>query len=1546
MKKKVLSIVLTLCMLLSLAPMSAMAAGGAGAAAHTHNGVTFTAVSSEDELRTIARDGGSAYLGKDIELASTLEITAGEPVNLCLNGHVLKLTAESGPVIDVGYYSAALHLYDCGGTGMTRYGWWDKNGTEYDLRDDIYNISTEKPEDSENADYDTLAGGIITGGSSGVHNHSTFAMYGGAITGNRATGVGGGVYNNGTFTMSGGTIARNRADGDGGGVYNFNAGKFEMKGGRITGNRAIRWDGGGIYNFDNGVCKITSGIIDQNTAGVKGGGVRDINMMSSSGKIYLSGNPVILNNWSKGDSVGAGALENHIADNVALHDMPIDLSAPLDEDAIISISKSDPGCDKVHIADGADGTAAGHFFSDRAERIVALNGTKLELAAAEELTAGDSALTAGATYYLKNDVKLTDNLLVSSGVVTLNLNGHVLTGSGDGSVITVNSGAALNLLDSDSTPCTTTRYGQWKEESTGKEYSVSMDRPESGEYETLIGGVITGGKGTSISFDPEATFCYGGGVYNDGTVTVYGGTIAGSSADFGGGVCNNGNFKLLNGRIADNTAGSGGGVYNESSLMITSGIIDGNSAGSGGGVCSFAGTFTASGGTITGNTAQLDGGGVYSYGEFRLSGTPQICGNTGEYNHLPNNVYLGTGKMISLIGELTAGAKVGVISEDFPADIAVGSGYAIQPDDTDRVVSDDRTRAVKLAGNKLSICDAEAVIVGGRTYETLASALAAANRKHDDVTVKLLDDIDLTETLPIANAAGTAVTITSDKTDEIRTMKRGAEFKDEFFNVSSNGSLTLENITLDGNKIEAEAPLINVDDDGTLTLNAGAALQNNLSSTDGGVKNYGTLIMNGGTISGNKTNSFGGGVNNGYTGTFVMNGGVISHNHSVHAGGGGVSNSNSFTMNDGRIESNQTESTDWGGGGVFNSGTFRMSGGTITGNHAPEGGGVSNMSTFSMSGGSISDNTATVNGGGLVAAPNQIKATFSNNPVIAGNTKEGGTADNVYLYEGETIALADALTEGASIGISTEASPADGPVTVVTGENAGTYLSAFTSDNSTYSLDSGDGKIMLATRHTIAFEKNGKGESSPKSQTVIYGHKITEPALPAVPGYTMEGWYTKDGSSGDWGEKWDFAKDTVSKDRTLYARWTANSYAVKFDANGGTGKMEDESFTYDVAKALTAGNFTRSGYTFGGWNTEASGTGTAFADKAEAKNLAAGGTMTLYAQWKANTYTVKFDPNSGTGKMDDESFTYDADKTALTENTYTRIGYAFNGWNTKANGTGTAFADKAEVMNLATGGTVTLYAQWVPDTSAVKPAVSAGVPQVVDPTVKTGISEEERDAMQKATETLRTVGGARERDLIRAVSITRNAAGGFVIHTGAEVSPVIAREIVSKLIFDHSLTDASIAAEPFLRLQVTGAKVMEDTIAEITYNIHPLVNVRLQGTGFAQVLSSYGIENITKPVTITLTLPKGFAVPEGYKIQVVHTRDDGTQYTYDVERDGSMITFVNPHGFSEFTVQTVPFAAKTGDTSHTGLWIGIAVAAAVGAAAIIIVYHHKKKKDQ
>lgn len=232
-----------------------------------------------------------------------------------------------------------------------------------------------------------------------------------------------------------------------------------------------------------------------------------------------------------------------------------------------------------------------------------------------------------------------------------------------------------------------------------------------------------------------------------------------------------------------------------------------------------------------------------------------------------------------------------------------------------------------------------------------------------------------------------------------------------------------------------------------------------------------------------------------------------------------------------------------------------------------------------------------------------------------------------------------------------------------------------------------------ANPYKLTFDTN-KGSCSEASRMVKYDS--TYGVLPTATriGYTFDGWYTLENN----GVK--VTKDTVMQSvhgETVYAHWNANSYNIRFDGNkASSGSMDAEYILYDETKPLVANAYKKTGYTFTGWNTKADGSGKTYHDEDNVLNLATNGVITLYAQWSANHYSVVFDRNHATGGVVGAvSMIYDQSR-QLPANGFTRTGYQFDGWNTKADGSGQSYKDKAYVTNLATGGVTTLYVQWKP----------------------------------------------------------------------------------------------------------------------------------------------------------------------------------------------------------------------------------------------------------
>ena len=184
-----------------------------------------------------------------------------------------------------------------------------------------------------------------------------------------------------------------------------------------------------------------------------------------------------------------------------------------------------------------------------------------------------------------------------------------------------------------------------------------------------------------------------------------------------------------------------------------------------------------------------------------------------------------------------------------------------------------------------------------------------------------------------------------------------------------------------------------------------------------------------------------------------------------------------------------------------------------------------------------------------------------------------------------------------------------------------------------------------------------------------------------------------------------FAEDLAPTNgtATLSALWTANRYWVKFDGNGADGgTMEEQAFTYDVAEALTANAFTRTGYGFAGWADGEDAVATKYADGEVVSNLTAvaEATNTLWAVWTANQYTVVY--HGPGGATSDQSFIYDKEQKLKGAETFDppETWMVFAGW---TNAVGDAYAAELTVSNLTAvaGGTVNLYAVWGDDSYTV-----------------------------------------------------------------------------------------------------------------------------------------------------------------------------------------------------------------------------------------------------
>ena len=186
-------------------------------------------------------------------------------------------------------------------------------------------------------------------------------------------------------------------------------------------------------------------------------------------------------------------------------------------------------------------------------------------------------------------------------------------------------------------------------------------------------------------------------------------------------------------------------------------------------------------------------------------------------------------------------------------------------------------------------------------------------------------------------------------------------------------------------------------------------------------------------------------------------------------------------------------------------------------------------------------------------------------------------------------------------------------------------------------------------QYTITFDTNGGSEIAPITQD--YGTKITAPDNPTRKGYTFKGW-----------DK-EIPETMPAENITVKAQWKINQYTITFDTNGGS---EIAPITQDYGTEITApDNPTRKGYTFKGWDKE-------IPETMPAENI------TVKAQWEINQYTIAFDTNGGS---EIAPITQDYGTEITAPDNPTRKGYTFKGW------------DK-EIPKTMPAENITVKAQW------------------------------------------------------------------------------------------------------------------------------------------------------------------------------------------------------------------------------------------------------------
>jgi Ca2+-binding RTX toxin-like protein len=812
-------------------------------------------------------------------------------------------------------------------------------------------------------------------------------------------GDGGGILaQGGTTTLDGATVTGNMASASGGGAAVEASGSLMITNSSLISDNTAGTNGGGVHGLGGSTVAITNSDIDNNTATNNGGGIgNDGAAVTVTTSMVTDNTATILN---------GGGIWNNDGDLTLQTNTVVSGNTAGDNGGGLFLGS---GTDTLSITDTT-------FDNNTADGTLVTQG-------------GGGIFNDGLTFTLNNTVSITNNTasagngggLFNSNSGDVTLSGTTVTGNeataGNGGGVYNQAGSTVtigNSADISMNSAGTDGGGVWNGgtlDLDGGMGTVTVDQNTAGRSG---GGLFLASGSTNTIQNVDITDNTasgdmptegGGGLYNDGNMVSLDGTvtITGNNADgtsgSGGGIFNNtgGVLTLTGTTITDNTANrAGGGIEDNSGaglgVVLTNVTLDSNSAGvdigdgatanpgNGGGLhVSNGGNVNITGGTVNGNVAASEGGGLWNHTGMMNIVDVMIDGNTASGATATE----GGGGIFNAGGIVSTNNATSITNNI--ADGALGSGGGVFND-------------------------------AGGTFNAFGTLIDSnqANRAGGGIETNggfvNLDDITLTN-----NNAGVAPAV-------------AAPGNGGGLHTTGNGVVTITNTgtfgatVIDGNTAASEGGGLWNSATGTLILNAGNqddifitsndAQGNDATNGGGGLFNDGgtveitgtdndnAVIFGGNTASG--TNGSGGGILN-VAGTIDNGAGgpigniLIASNSASRAGGGIEMISGSITLTNSRITGNSTGASPGNGGGVHITadGSVTLDATTVDNNSAAnEGGGLWNSAdgSITLTNVTISGNSAGTDGGGIFAVGGAAGMVDADSVTITDNTAGGNGA--------------------------------------------------------------------------------------------------------------------------------------------------------------------------------------------------------------------------------------------------------------------------------------------------------------------------------------------------------------------------------------------------------------------------------------------------------------------------------------------------------------------------------------------------------------------------